>query len=74
MSIRPQWLKDICSILFSVYYIVYANEADEKVRVVSILHHDPLGVLPNSHPFSAAAQIPCCTDSGNATYNMGEND
>ncbi len=31
-SIRPQWLKDICSILFSIYYIIYANEADEKVR------------------------------------------
>ncbi|KAG1731531.1 Alpha/Beta hydrolase protein [Suillus paluster] len=32
MSIRPKWLKDICSILFSVYYIIYANEADEKIR------------------------------------------
>lgn len=32
MSIRPKWLKDICSILFSIYYIIYANEADEKVR------------------------------------------
>ncbi|OBZ68289.1 Hormone-sensitive lipase [Grifola frondosa] len=32
MSIRPKWLKDICSILFSVYYIVYANEGDEKLR------------------------------------------
>ncbi|CAL1707366.1 unnamed protein product [Somion occarium] len=32
MSIRPKWLRDICSVLFSVYYIVYANEADEKVR------------------------------------------
>ncbi|KAG8213588.1 hypothetical protein J3R82DRAFT_10256 [Butyriboletus roseoflavus] len=32
MSIRPKWLKDICSILFSIYYIIYANEADEKLR------------------------------------------
>ncbi|KAG1878312.1 Alpha/Beta hydrolase protein [Suillus subluteus] len=32
MSIRPKWLKDFCSILFSVYYIIYANEADEKIR------------------------------------------
>ncbi|THH32313.1 hypothetical protein EUX98_g1913 [Antrodiella citrinella] len=32
MEIRPQWLKDICSILFSIYYIIYANEADEKLR------------------------------------------
>ncbi|KAI0630337.1 alpha/beta-hydrolase [Trametes polyzona] len=32
MPIRPRWLKDICSVLFSVYYIIYANEADEKIR------------------------------------------
>ncbi|KAI0358414.1 alpha/beta-hydrolase [Trametes cingulata] len=32
MSIRPQWLKDICSVLFSIYYIIYASEADEKIR------------------------------------------
>jgi hypothetical protein len=32
MNIRPIWLRDICSILFSVYYIIYANEGDEKVR------------------------------------------
>ncbi|KAI0328607.1 alpha/beta-hydrolase [Cubamyces sp. BRFM 1775] len=32
MSIRPRWLKDICSVLFSVYYIIYASEADEKIR------------------------------------------
>ncbi|KIJ67977.1 hypothetical protein HYDPIDRAFT_173697 [Hydnomerulius pinastri MD-312] len=32
MSIRPKWLKDFCSILFSIYYIIYANEADEKLR------------------------------------------
>ena len=32
MSIRPRWLKDICSVLFSIYYIIYASEADEKVR------------------------------------------
>ncbi|PFH53820.1 hypothetical protein AMATHDRAFT_54355 [Amanita thiersii Skay4041] len=32
MSIRPKWLRDICSIIFSIYYIIYANEADEKLR------------------------------------------
>lgn len=32
MHIRRKWLRDICSILFSVYYIIFANEADEKVR------------------------------------------
>ncbi|KAI0790793.1 Alpha/Beta hydrolase protein [Abortiporus biennis] len=32
MTIRPKWLRDICSVLFSVYYIIYASEADEKLR------------------------------------------
>ncbi|KAL6310381.1 Alpha/Beta hydrolase protein [Sparassis latifolia] len=32
MTIRPKWLKDLCSVLFSIYYIIYATEADEKVR------------------------------------------
>ncbi|CDO76538.1 hypothetical protein BN946_scf184769.g2 [Trametes cinnabarina] len=32
MTIRPRWLKDICSVLFSIYYIIYASEADEKIR------------------------------------------
>ena len=32
MSIRQKWLRDICSVVFSLYYIIFANEADEKVR------------------------------------------
>ncbi|TFY75373.1 hypothetical protein EWM64_g8640 [Hericium alpestre] len=32
MAIRPRWLRDICSVIFSAYYIAYANEADEKLR------------------------------------------
>ncbi|KAH9485132.1 Hormone-sensitive lipase [Psilocybe cubensis] len=32
MSIRPKWLRDIASIVFSFYYIIYAQEADEKLR------------------------------------------
>ncbi|KAI1794112.1 alpha/beta-hydrolase [Ganoderma leucocontextum] len=32
MQIKPRWLRDMCSILFSIYYIIYANEADEKLR------------------------------------------
>lgn len=32
MHIRQKWLRDICSIIFSVYYIIFANEADEKLR------------------------------------------
>ncbi|KAI0028612.1 Alpha/Beta hydrolase protein [Vararia minispora EC-137] len=32
MNIRPKWFRELCSILFSAYYIIYANEADEKLR------------------------------------------
>ncbi len=30
-SIRPKWLKDICSMLFALYYIAFPSAADEKV-------------------------------------------
>jgi acetyl esterase/lipase len=32
MTIRPLWLRDIASVVFSLYYVIYANEADEKLR------------------------------------------
>lgn len=32
MPIRPKFMRDLASILFSIYYIIYANEADEKLR------------------------------------------
>ncbi|PWN50988.1 alpha/beta-hydrolase [Violaceomyces palustris] len=32
MNIRPKWLRDILSLAFSSYYLIYANEADEKLR------------------------------------------
>ncbi|EAU91714.1 hormone-sensitive lipase [Coprinopsis cinerea okayama7 len=32
MSIRPKWLRDIASIIFTIYYIIFAQEADEKLR------------------------------------------
>ncbi len=32
MNIKPKWLRDIMSLVFSAYYVVYANEADEKLR------------------------------------------
>ncbi|KAF2862635.1 alpha/beta-hydrolase [Piedraia hortae CBS 480.64] len=34
MRMRPQWLRDICSLIFSVYYLVCAEQADEMVRKV----------------------------------------
>lgn len=29
MAIRPKWLKDICSVVFSAYYLLWASEGDE---------------------------------------------
>ena len=37
MAIRPKWLRDIASLVFSVYYMIYAQEADEKVRRTSLI-------------------------------------
>lgn len=34
MRIRKKWLRDICSMVFSVYYLIAAEQADEKVRKV----------------------------------------
>jgi acetyl esterase/lipase len=34
MRIRRKWLRDFCSIVFSVYYLIAAEQADEKVRKV----------------------------------------
>jgi len=34
MPIRRKWLRDIASIVFSVYYLIAAEQADEKVRKV----------------------------------------
>ena len=31
MTIRPKWLKDICSVLFGAYYLIWASEGDEVV-------------------------------------------
>ncbi|GAA6053206.1 hypothetical protein JCM3770_000031 [Rhodotorula araucariae] len=32
MSIRWKWLRDLASLAFSGYYLLFANEADEKLR------------------------------------------
>lgn len=34
MKIKPNWLKDIASMVFTVYYLIAAEQADEKVRRV----------------------------------------
>jgi len=34
MHIKPKWLKDFSSVIFTVYYLFCAEQADEKVRKV----------------------------------------
>ncbi|KAL8946307.1 MAG: hypothetical protein Q9222_007279, partial [Ikaeria aurantiellina] len=34
MKIRTKWLRDLASIVFTVYYLIAAEQADEKVRKV----------------------------------------
>ncbi|CCG84204.1 protein of unknown function [Taphrina deformans PYCC 5710] len=34
MPIKPNWIRHTASLLFSVYYLVFANQADEKVRKI----------------------------------------
>ncbi|KAF4550154.1 Hypothetical protein D9617_18g033450 [Elsinoe fawcettii] len=34
MHIKPKWLKDLSSVVFTLYYLVCAEQADEKVRKV----------------------------------------
>ena len=34
MRIRTKWLRDLASILFTIYYLIAAEQADEKVRKV----------------------------------------
>ncbi|KAJ5618425.1 hypothetical protein N7528_007068 [Penicillium herquei] len=34
MKIKPKWLRDIASLVFTVYYLIAAEQADEKVRRV----------------------------------------
>jgi acetyl esterase/lipase len=32
MKIKPKWLRDLASLVFTVYYLIAAEQADEKVR------------------------------------------
>jgi acetyl esterase/lipase len=34
MRMRRKWLRDLCSIVFTAYYLIAAEQADEKVRKV----------------------------------------
>ena len=64
LNIRPKWLRDLASIVFSIYYILYPQEADEKViRPI----HPPL----NTHPlFRSASTAP--PNGRNAPSHLGK--
>ena len=48
MKIRRKWLRDLASMVFSVYYLIAAEQADEKVRKVrGLLTVDHLRVAWN---------------------------
>ncbi|KAF9633820.1 putative hormone-sensitive lipase protein [Lasiodiplodia theobromae] len=48
MPIRKKWARDICSIVFTLYYLICAEQADEKVRKIrSTLTVDHLRVSWN---------------------------
>ena len=64
MNIKPKWLRDICSVLFSLYYIFYANEAEEKV--MSILPIFPILIS------QTAPSIPCHLYRRDAAGHLGE--
>lgn len=64
MFIRPKWLKDICSVLFSVYYIVYATEADEKVCAFGCTYHAFLNDFFSSVDFARYLQSKCYEPHG----------
>ena len=54
MPIRPRWLRDICSLVFSVYYIICANSAEEKVGYLLFIGVENLYLF----------RIRSCGDSG----------
>lgn len=61
MHVRPKWLRDILSMLFSGYYLFFAHEADEKVRLISIMtlgQKTPHLNILNSVPF---CNLFCCS-------------
>jgi hypothetical protein len=66
MPIRPRWLRDICSLVFSVYYIICANSAEEKVGYFSSVSRTCI------YYESAVTAIQGCANSGNAACHLGE--
>lgn len=36
MAVRPKWAKDIMSLVFAAYYLIFAEQGDEVVRTLSV--------------------------------------
>ena len=64
MNIKPKWLRDLCSVLFSFYYIFYANEADEKVAFILCIS---ISLISPTAP-----SIPCHLYGRDAPGHLGE--
>ncbi|KAI5123042.1 hypothetical protein M0805_000478 [Coniferiporia weirii] len=62
MSIRPKWLRDICSMVFSIHYMFHADEAESKVhRLRELCSLDVLRVTwdkTNDNPYLRAISAP----------------
>ncbi|CAE6518040.1 unnamed protein product [Rhizoctonia solani] len=57
MNIQPKWLRDLAAMAFSAYYVIYANEADEKVPLHSHTHDPSNSHLTQLRKYRATASI-----------------
>jgi hypothetical protein len=71
MTIRPKWFRDICSVLFSAYYLVWANEGDEVVRTISVAN-TVLSRLVCVSLTPVAATFQSCLHGRDASCNLGK--
>ncbi len=54
MQLKPKFLKDLMSIVFSLYYLVFAEAADEKVRkfrATATIEHVRISWEKNTNPY-----------------------
>jgi len=73
MDIKPKFIRDIFSILFSGYYLLFASEADEKVGQSSCRFGLAGRGLTDFGAFRfAASQVPRDVHSRDASGNVGE--
>ncbi|KAK9239043.1 Alpha/Beta hydrolase protein [Lipomyces kononenkoae] len=63
MPVRPKTMRDIASILFSIYYLIFADQADEKVRKVRATitaEHLRISWEKSTSPYLRMAKIFTC--------------